>query len=167
MHESIINDAFENGVESVDADALSDAVDAAIASLDDGSARVAEPTADGWKVNQHLKKAVLLSFRLRDNVPIDGGYTRFYDKVGLKYAGYSAEDFARDGVRVVPDAIVDRMRAAQASGEEAALEEGVSIAVEMIEAIRPLVHGFHLSAPSRRVDVALRVLRDAGVRSTA
>ena len=68
---------------------------------------------------------------------------------------------------VVPDEIVDRMRAAQASGEEAALEEGVRIAVEMLEAVRPFVQGFHISAPSRRVDIALRVLREAGVSPTA
>jgi 2,3,4,5-tetrahydropyridine-2,6-dicarboxylate N-succinyltransferase len=74
--------------------------------LDTGKARVAEPTSDGWQVNQWLKKAVLLSFRLRDNEMIDAGYTRFYDKVPMKYADYTADDFANDGVRVVPDAIV-------------------------------------------------------------
>ncbi len=68
---------------------------------------------------------------------------------------------------VVPDAIVERMRGAQESGPEAALEEGVLIALEMIEAVRPHVQGYHLSAPSRRVDVALRVLREAGVSATA
>ena len=68
---------------------------------------------------------------------------------------------------VVPEEIVERMRTAQGSGEEAALEEGVRVAVEMIEAVRPMVQGFHLSAPSRRVDVALRVLREAGVSPTA
>ncbi len=68
---------------------------------------------------------------------------------------------------VVPDEIVERMRNAQQSGPDAALEEGVCIALEMIEAVRPYVQGFHLSAPSRRVDVALRVLREAGVSATA
>jgi homocysteine S-methyltransferase len=68
---------------------------------------------------------------------------------------------------VVPDAIVERMRAAQSSGPEAAIEEGVAIALEMIEAVTPLVKGFHLNAPHRRVDVALRVLREGGVRATA
>ena len=68
---------------------------------------------------------------------------------------------------VVPESMVERMRAAQEKGDEAALEEGVSIAVEMIEAVKPLVRGFHLSAPSRRVDIALRVLREAGVSTTA
>ena len=68
---------------------------------------------------------------------------------------------------VVPTEIVERMRNAQQSGADAALEEGVCIALEMIEAVRPYVQGFHLSAPSRRVDVALRVLREAGVSATA
>ncbi len=68
---------------------------------------------------------------------------------------------------VVPDTFVERMRAAETGGPDAALEEGVLIALEMIEAVRPHVQGFHLSAPSRRVDVALRVLREARVSATA
>ncbi|MEM6817971.1 MAG: 2,3,4,5-tetrahydropyridine-2,6-dicarboxylate N-succinyltransferase [Pseudomonadota bacterium] len=82
------------------------AVDHALAQLDNGSARVAEPTPEGWVVNEWLKKAVLLSFRLRDNALIEEGDHRYFDKVPLKYAQYSEEDFRRDGVRVVPDAVV-------------------------------------------------------------
>ena len=67
----------------------------------------------------------------------------------------------------VPEEIVDRMRKAQASGDEEAMDQGVRIAVEMIKAVRPLVQGFHLSAPSRRVDVALRVLHEAGISPNA
>ncbi len=85
---------------------LGEAVQAAIAMLDAGTARVAEPRDGDWHVNQWLKKAVLLSFRLSDNVVMPGTYSKFFDKVPMKYADYSAEDFARDGVRVVPDAIV-------------------------------------------------------------
>ena len=88
--------------------AVKDAVDAAIAGLDSGELRVAEPGPDGWIVNEWLKKAVLLSFRLNENRAIDAGYTRFYDKVPLKYAAYSADDFAQSGTRVVPDAVVRR-----------------------------------------------------------
>jgi 2,3,4,5-tetrahydropyridine-2-carboxylate N-succinyltransferase len=84
------------------------AVDEALAGLDDGSLRVAEPSEDGWIVNQWLKKAVLLSFRLNENRVVEAGYTRFYDKVPSKYAGYGAEEFAASGTRVVPDAIVRR-----------------------------------------------------------
>ncbi|MEQ8330179.1 MAG: bifunctional homocysteine S-methyltransferase/methylenetetrahydrofolate reductase [Longimicrobiales bacterium] len=68
---------------------------------------------------------------------------------------------------VVPSALVDRMRAAEESGPEAAVSEGVAIALEMIEAVTPLVAGFHLGAPAGRVDLALRVLRESGVRTTA
>lgn len=104
--QEIIDSAFAKGVDTVDRAELTAAVDQAIAMLDSGEARVAEPGDTGWQVNQWLKKAVLLSFRLRDNDVIEAGHTRFYDKVGLKYADYTAADFARDGVRVVPEAIV-------------------------------------------------------------
>ncbi len=92
-------------IDREDAD-LKQAVDDAIALLDRGEARVAEPDADGWRVNDWLKKAVLLSFRLRDNQRIEHAPNHYYDKVPLKYADYSAADFERDGVRVVPDAQV-------------------------------------------------------------
>jgi 2,3,4,5-tetrahydropyridine-2-carboxylate N-succinyltransferase len=84
------------------------AVDSAIALLDSGAARVAEKVDGQWIVHQWLKKAVLLSFRLNDNQPIEAGYTRFYDKVGLKYAHHDAERFRAEGVRVVPPAVVRR-----------------------------------------------------------
>jgi 2,3,4,5-tetrahydropyridine-2-carboxylate N-succinyltransferase len=87
---------------------LRDAVDTAIAALDSGRLRVAEPDHGGWRVNQWLKMAVLLYFRLYANTPLDGGYTRFWDKVPLKHAGYGAADFARDGARIVPPAVVRR-----------------------------------------------------------
>ena len=85
---------------------LVEAVQAALAMLDSGEQRVAEKVDGDWVVNQWLKKAVLLSFRFADNRPVDAGYTRFYDKVDMKYADYSEEQFRKDGVRVVPDAIV-------------------------------------------------------------
>lgn len=88
--------------------ATRDAIEAAIAGLDDGSLRVAEPSENGWVVNEWLKKAVLLSFRLNDNAIVDAGFTKFYDKVPSKYAGFSAADFAASGTRVVPDAVVRR-----------------------------------------------------------
>lgn len=85
---------------------LRNAVETAIDLLDKGEARVAEPTADGWQVNQWLKMAVLLSFRLRDNAPVEMGALRGYDKVPLKYADYSQADFEAQGARVVPPAAV-------------------------------------------------------------
>ena len=87
---------------------IAEAVDAALQELDAGSARVAEPVEGGWQVNEWLKKAVLLSFRITENRVVDGGHTRFYDKVPLKYASYTAEQFAASGTRVVPDAVVRR-----------------------------------------------------------
>ena len=80
----------------------------AIQLLDSGEARVAEPKENGWHVNQWLKKAVLLSFAMTDNRIHESGHTRFYDKVPLKYADYTADRFAADGVLVVTDAVVRR-----------------------------------------------------------
>ena len=85
---------------------VAEAIEAAIHALDQGEQRVAEPGADGWIVNQWLKKAVLLSFRLRDNQPMELGALRGYDKVPLKYSDYSEQDFVRQGARVVPPATV-------------------------------------------------------------
>ena len=87
---------------------LVDAVRQAITALDAGEVRVAEHVDGDWRVNQWLKKAVLLSFRLADNSVMPGTYSKFYDKVPMKYADYSEDDFKHDGVRVVPDAIVRR-----------------------------------------------------------
>jgi len=87
---------------------LVDAVQQAITALDAGEVRVAELVDGAWRVNQWLKKAVLLSFRLADNHIMPGTHSKFYDKVPMKYADYSEDDFKRDGVRVVPDAIVRR-----------------------------------------------------------
>jgi 2,3,4,5-tetrahydropyridine-2,6-dicarboxylate N-succinyltransferase len=108
---SLINAAFERRAELNPRNApaeLRAAVGQAITLLDSGQARVAQKRADGWHVNEWLKKAVLLSFRLDDNQPVDAGYTQFFDKVGLKYAAYDEAQFRADGVRVVPHAIVRR-----------------------------------------------------------
>jgi len=85
-----------------------DAVMSVIDQLETGELRVAEPTEQGWKVNEWVKKAVLLSFKLQDNKIIDAGYTNFFDKVDLKYASYDNDRFKADGVRVVPNAMIRR-----------------------------------------------------------
>jgi len=82
------------------------AVLSAIDLLDSGKARVAEPTENGWQVNDWLKKAVLLFFRLHDNLPIEMGALSGYDKVPLKFEGWTATDFRQLGARVVPPAAV-------------------------------------------------------------
>jgi 2,3,4,5-tetrahydropyridine-2-carboxylate N-succinyltransferase len=112
---TIIDAAWErrSDLSPTDTDAdIREAVEQCITGLDTGELRVAEragQTKDGaWVVNEWLKKAVLLYFRLHANKPIDAGYTRFFDKVPLKYASYDAAAFAASGTRVVPDAIVRR-----------------------------------------------------------
>lgn len=87
-------------------DAIRSAVLQAIEALDQGHARVAEKVGGEWQVNQWLKKAVLLYFRLHDNTLIEGAETRYFDKVPLKYASYDAAAFAAQGARVVPPAAV-------------------------------------------------------------
>jgi 2,3,4,5-tetrahydropyridine-2-carboxylate N-succinyltransferase len=91
--------------------ALHNAVEEALAELDSGRLRVAEKIDGAWVVHQWLKKAVLLSFRLRDNIVMGGGETdplRFYDKVDSKFARFDAERFKASGVRVVPPAVARR-----------------------------------------------------------
>jgi len=86
-------------------------VDEALALLDSGAARVAEPDGNGgWKVNQWLKKAVLLSFRLNDNGPIPYGAAGVdaFDKVPLKFEGWGEDRFKEAGFRVVPGAVARR-----------------------------------------------------------
>jgi 2,3,4,5-tetrahydropyridine-2-carboxylate N-succinyltransferase len=83
---------------------LRDAIQTSIAMLDSGEGRVAEPSDDGWHVNEWLKKAVLLYFATESNQLITTGHTNYFDKVPLKFADWSQERFAESGVRVVPDA---------------------------------------------------------------
>jgi 2,3,4,5-tetrahydropyridine-2-carboxylate N-succinyltransferase len=107
----VIEAAFERRAEltpkSLPAD-LAAAIDDCIELLDSGAARVAQPTERGWVVNEWLKKAVLLYFRSHDNIVMDAGYTRFYDKVPLKYGQATEADLREGGVRVVPHAVVRR-----------------------------------------------------------
>ncbi len=85
-----------------------DAVEEALAMLDSGQARIAEPSDNGWQVNQWLKKAVLLGFRLNPMKPISGGPddSNWYDKVDNKFKGWSEAQFEQAGFRSVPHAIV-------------------------------------------------------------
>jgi 2,3,4,5-tetrahydropyridine-2-carboxylate N-succinyltransferase len=110
--ERAIEDAFEQRT-ALDANTkgpVRDAVEAALAALDVGRLRVAEKTDGGWRVNEWLKKAVLLSFRLNPMVPIEGGPggARWWDKVPSKFAGWGAAEFGAAGFRAVPGAIVRR-----------------------------------------------------------
>lgn len=110
--QNIIDQAWENRAEINPGNGsaeLRDAVSHVINGLDNGSIRVAEKTSGDWVVNQWVKKAVLLSFRLENNVvmPSDGTM-QFYDKVPTKFANYTPEDFAKGGFRVVPPAVARR-----------------------------------------------------------
>jgi 2,3,4,5-tetrahydropyridine-2-carboxylate N-succinyltransferase len=106
---SIIDAAFERRAEltpkTVSAD-LNAAIEECIELLDSGRARVAEKLDGRWVVNEWLKKAVLLYFRAHDNVVMEAGFTRFYDKVPMKYAQATEADLRAGGARVVPHAIV-------------------------------------------------------------
>ncbi|MCP4187862.1 MAG: 2,3,4,5-tetrahydropyridine-2,6-dicarboxylate N-succinyltransferase [Gammaproteobacteria bacterium] len=107
--QSIIEAAFENRADITPTNvkpAVKNAVLEAINLIDSGKARVAEPTDSGWRVNEWLKKAVLLSFRIRNNQVMAGGSTQYYDKVDSKFATSSNDEFAAGGVRVVPPAMV-------------------------------------------------------------
>jgi 2,3,4,5-tetrahydropyridine-2-carboxylate N-succinyltransferase len=83
---------------------ISAAVQVTLNLLDAGELRVAEKIEGNWVVHQWVKKAVLLSFRLNENHVIPGGFTQYYDKVGLKFANLSHEALQETGVRVVPPA---------------------------------------------------------------
>ena len=84
------------------------AIDEVLSCLDNGQYRVAEKINEEWIVHQWIKKAVLLSFKLFPNQVIDSGFCQFYDKVPLKYNGYTNEQFQQSGVRVAPHAMVRR-----------------------------------------------------------
>ncbi len=106
--ENTINTAFENRAEITPANATHEVREAVMETmnlLDSGKLRVAEKIDGDWVTHQWLKKAVLLSFRINDNRVMDGGNTRYYDKVESKFSTYSEEDFAAAGVRVVPNAV--------------------------------------------------------------
>ena len=85
--------------------ALRQAVDEVIELLDKGKLRVSEKINGNWETHQWVKKAVLLSFRLNNNQVIDAGFTKFYDKVPMKFTEYSNDDFANGGFRAVPGAL--------------------------------------------------------------
>ncbi|OOZ40228.1 2,3,4,5-tetrahydropyridine-2,6-dicarboxylate N-succinyltransferase [Solemya pervernicosa gill symbiont] len=109
---SIIEEAFERRADITPRNVephVKEAVDEALRQLDCGEARVAEQKGVGdWSVNEWLKKAVLLSFRIEDNNLMKGGFTNYYDKVPSKYADMSSRELRDAGVRVVPPASARR-----------------------------------------------------------
>src|SRR5690606_35436733 len=108
--EAAISAAWENRAAVTPASRdVREPVEAALELLDSGRARVAEPDgASGWKVNQWLKQAVMLSFRLNDNQVMEGTAAPAYDKVPSKFAGWGENRFRDAGFRVIPGAIARR-----------------------------------------------------------
>jgi 2,3,4,5-tetrahydropyridine-2,6-dicarboxylate N-succinyltransferase len=110
--ETIVNAAWEarDGVNATTSGPVREAVDAALGLLDSGKLRVAEKSAGKWRVNQWLKKAVLLSFRLNDNAEIAGapGGSAWWDKIPVKATGWDAPHFRQAGFRSVPGSVVRR-----------------------------------------------------------
>ena len=110
--QNTINTAWENraniSVQSAPAE-VRDAVEHVLNELDQGRLRVATRESVGqWTTHQWIKKAVLLSFRLKDNAQINAGDLGFYDKVPTKFANLSADEMKATGVRVVPPAVARR-----------------------------------------------------------
>ena len=109
--QSIIEDAFENRSsitpKSVSKE-LKEAINEVITGLNNGSLRVAsrKDSTQIWETHQWLKKAVLISFRIRDNSVINGNYTNYFDKVESKFTHFQHKDFEEGGFRVVPNAMV-------------------------------------------------------------
>ncbi len=107
MLQETIEQAFEQREQLTPITTPSDireAVHSALQGLNNGKLRVAEPVDGQWVIHEWLKKAVLLSFRITDNDIIEGGHTRYRDKVISRFAECSLEDLERGGVRVVPPA---------------------------------------------------------------
>ncbi len=106
--QQIVDAAWERRTEFSPTSAPADvknAVAETLNNLDAGIIRVAEKINSEWVTHQWIKKAVLLSFRLKDNDIMDGGNTQYFDKVDSKFANYTAQDFQKGGYRVVPPAI--------------------------------------------------------------
>ncbi|MEM7316321.1 MAG: 2,3,4,5-tetrahydropyridine-2,6-dicarboxylate N-succinyltransferase [Planctomycetota bacterium] len=105
--QEVIEGAFEDRA-NITPDTVTDEVKNSITDVmhqvDSGKLRVAEKVSGEWVVHQWVKKAVLLSFRIHKNVPLEGGCAQFYDKVPVKFSGQSPEELAEMGVRVVPPA---------------------------------------------------------------
>ncbi|XAH21089.1 2,3,4,5-tetrahydropyridine-2,6-dicarboxylate N-succinyltransferase [Xylophilus sp. GW821-FHT01B05] len=110
--QTLIDNAWDNRASFSPASApkeIADAVEHVLAELDTGRLRVATRHGVGeWTVHQWIKKAVLLSFRLKDNVLMRSGDLSFFDKVPTKFSGQSEADIAATGVRVVPPAVARR-----------------------------------------------------------
>ena len=104
-NQEIIEQAYSSNMENMDKNEVSKAVEETITSLNSGELRVAEYIDNDWKVNQWVKKAILVSFKLRENKITDTGYTKFYDKLTSKFNNIEEEYLKKNNIRIVPQAI--------------------------------------------------------------
>ncbi len=105
----VIEKAFENRADITPSNTdpeVRKAVEETLNQVDSGALRVAEKQGDDWVVNEWIKKAVLLSFRMNENEIMDAGYTKYYDKVNPKFSQMSNDEIKQAGVRIVPNAMV-------------------------------------------------------------
>ena len=106
--ENIINKAFDerDKINANTSGEIRDSVDNTLSQLDNGTIRVCEKIDNEWVVNQWIKKAILLSFRLNDNDVIKASHATWFDKVESKTANWTKDDHLKAGFRYVPDAVV-------------------------------------------------------------
>jgi len=104
-NQEIIEQAYSSNLENMDKNEVSKAIEETITSLNSGDLRVAEYINNDWKVNQWIKKAILVSFKLRENKITDTGYTKFYDKLTSKFQNIEEEYLKKNNIRIVPQAI--------------------------------------------------------------
>jgi 2,3,4,5-tetrahydropyridine-2-carboxylate N-succinyltransferase len=104
-NQEIIEQAYSSNLENMDKNEVSKAIEETITSLNSGDLRVAEYIDNDWKVNQWIKKAILVSFKLRENKITDTGYTKFYDKLTSKFQNIEEEYLKKNNIRIVPQAI--------------------------------------------------------------
>ena len=104
-NQEIIEQAYSSNMENMDKNEVSKAVEETIICLNSGELRVAEFIDNDWKVNQWVKKAIIVSFKLRENKITDTGYTKFYDKLTSKFNNIEEEYLKKNNIRIVPQAI--------------------------------------------------------------
>ena len=107
--QALIEDAWSqrsNWTASAPPEGLIQAIEKVLSQLETGQLRVSEKISGQWKINTWIKQAILLHFKTQKNEVIPGGYTQFYDKVGLQFTNDTAASFQEKGVRVVPPAVV-------------------------------------------------------------
>ncbi len=101
----LIEQAFDNNLDGVDVVAVEENVNEVFNSLNSGNIRVAYKSGEEWVVNQWIKKAILLSFKLKNNKLTDVGYTKYYDKLASKFENISENYLKENNIRIVPQAI--------------------------------------------------------------